>query len=147
MSDERSVLEVRIGDEDRERYGGPEWLPLDLSELMSRPMIEQSALEQQMTDNGGISLFRLRYGDEWREEKAVVRISLPWLARQQAGLTEPRLADFRIDHGQIAIRVQRGPAVPLDEDSPTPGETTPEPSPPSPETALSTRRSRSSSRR
>ena len=141
------VIELRLTDTDRERYGGEEWMPLNLDAYDDMPLAEQAALERQMLAAGGVSLFNLlRPGGEIARDTAVGRVSAAWLARQQAGLTDPAFGDFQVNQHKMGSRVA-GLSVPLDEGSPTSGETVPEPSPLSPETAPSTRRSRSSSRR
>lgn len=140
--------EIRLGDEDRATYGGDEWLEFDPSVYDDMPLAELSALERQMHTGGGVSLFNLLTpGGEIGRQTAVGRVSAAWLARQQAGLTEPAFAEFKVKHLEMTGRLNKGPTVPLGEGSPTPGEPEPESSEQSPETAPPKRRSRSSSQR
>lgn len=79
-----SAVEIKLCDEDREKYGGPEWMTFDLAEYTSMDGDKLIALEAGM----GMSFFRLRRIEApegtMRGTKAMV-----WLARQRAGLTEP----------------------------------------------------------
>jgi len=140
-------FEIRLGDADRDKYGGDEWLEFDPSVYDDMPLAQQAALERQMIAGGGVSLYQLlRPGGQINRETAIGRTSVAWLARQQAGLVEPTFEKFVINHLDVKPRLDGGPVVPLDGASPAPGETTPDSVKPS-ETAPSRKRSRSSSLR
>jgi len=139
-------LEIRLGDADREKHGGDEWLEFDPSVYNDMPLSQQAALERQMIPHGGVSLWRLLRGGEARNETAAGRVSMAWLARLQAGLTEPTFEKFDIDQLEVHTRLNPGAAVPLGGGSTTSSETTPESGQPS-APAPSKKPSRSSSRR
>lgn len=133
-------LEIRLGDADREKHGGGEWMEFDPSIYNDMPLADQMALERQLP----ASLYALLYGGLIRNNTAVGRTAIAWLARQQAGLTEPSFEKFDIDQLEMRTRFHGGPVIPLGEGSTMPSETTPDSAKPS-VTARSKKRSGSSS--
>jgi hypothetical protein len=95
-----SAVEIKLCDEDRKKYGGPEWLPFDFTEYTSMDGDKLIELEAGM----GMSFFRLRRVEipegTMRATKATV-----WLARQRAGLTEPSFAKLNVKLGLVLSRV------------------------------------------
>lgn len=98
MSD--TAIEIRLCDEDLARWGGDEWLTIDLAEYKHLPDDELIKLEEGM----GMSFFRLRR-IEAPENTARGIKAMAWLARQRAGLTEPDFGKFRIHPGLVRTRM------------------------------------------
>lgn len=132
-------LEIRLGDADRERFGGDEWLEFDPTVYDDMPLDELEAIERQI----GMSLWDLLHNGGLRNSARSIKAGA-WLARQQAGLPSLSFAAFDVKPMQVGTRLNRQAVVPLESDSPTPGETEPESSDTSPEPAPSRRRSASS---
>lgn len=76
------VIEIRMGDEDRARYGGPEWLRLDCDRLVHTTALDLErwedecgmSIEQALADVAQMTHPRAR----------AVRV-VTWLARKQGG--------------------------------------------------------------
>lgn len=135
------AVQVRLGDGDRERYAdGDEWLTFDPNIYDDMDWRELLVIEQEI----GVSIWNLRTVELPGNTAHGIAATM-WLARQQAGLIEPDFADFAIKPTTCRIRVA-GAAVPLDGDSPTPGETDPPTSRPSAKAAASKKPSGSSRR-
>lgn len=96
----KTALEIKLCDEDRAKYGGDEWLVVDVAEYTSLPDDELIAIEEGMQ----MSFFRLRR-IEAPEGTMRGTKALAWLARQRAGLTEPAFAKFKIHPGLVLTRV------------------------------------------
>lgn len=94
-----TAVEIKLCDEDREKYGGDEWLPFDSAEYASMDGDKLIALEDGM----GMSFFRLRRVEipnmTMRATKAIV-----WLARQRAGLTEPTFDKLNVKLNLVSRR-------------------------------------------
>lgn len=76
-----SVIEFRLSDKDRERLGGDEWLPLDLSRLYDEPAHRLERWEAECgyaIDRACAELVR------GRPPAKAVRV-LVWIARKQTG--------------------------------------------------------------
>lgn len=80
----------RLCDEDREKYGGPEWVEFDMSRAVE---LAVELLEQIEEATGYTLLVTLPYALDRGALKAV-RAAL-WLARHIAGVHEPAFDEFR----------------------------------------------------
>lgn len=94
-----SAIEIKLCDEDRGKYGGPEWMTFDLSEYASMDGDKLIALEAGMN----MSFFRLRR-IEAPEGTARGTKAMVWLARQRAGLTEPTFDKLNVKLGLVQNR-------------------------------------------
>lgn len=116
-----NVIELSMCDADREKYGGPEWVSLDVDRLYDTPA---SYIERWERETGGYAIERaLAEGGGFAPAKAV-RV-LMWLARKQSGANadavdpdtgDPesfaRLADLRT----LQVRIRRArPELPEDD--------------------------------
>lgn len=76
-------LELRLGDADRARYGGPEWLPFDVDQVMDTPADRLEDIEDEI----GRSMEHII--DEMGRETARARRACAWLALAQSGVNVP----------------------------------------------------------
>lgn len=83
-------IEVRLCDEDRERFGGPEWTSLDMDRLLDSPAHMLARWEREM---GGYAIMRalVECGDPYPPAKAVQAVT--WLARKQHGSNADAVGD------------------------------------------------------
>jgi hypothetical protein len=77
-------IEVRLSDEDRERYGGPEWVRLDLDKLWKTPSSQLERWEEELGGNRSIALACGLVG-LGRAQPAWAKRAVVWLARKQSG--------------------------------------------------------------
>lgn len=84
------MFRFRLSPEDRERYGGPEWVEFDMSRAVELPVEVLEGIEEA---TGYTFLVELPRGLDRGALKAV-RAGL-WLARRIAGIHEPAFADFK----------------------------------------------------
>lgn len=76
-----SIIEIRMSDADRKRYGGPEWLTLDADRIVDTPA---SILERWEDEIGSpVELILAQAGLSYPPARAV-RAAV-WLARKQMG--------------------------------------------------------------
>jgi hypothetical protein len=75
-----TIIELRMCDDDRKKYGGQEWIPLDIDRLLDTPasMLKRWELET----NYPVELAIDKAGSG---APAVVTQTLVWLARKQTG--------------------------------------------------------------
>lgn len=85
----------RLCDEDREKYGGPEWVTYDAEQFDDMPLDELEKLEAQVIDRTGVSLV-VMMARMFSTGTLLGKTVVLWLARQMAGETEPPLKDFNI---------------------------------------------------
>jgi hypothetical protein len=109
------VLQLRMCDADRERYGGPEWLDYDAAVLDDTPCDELEDIEAQT----GVVLFR---AVQEPEAAAALRLWL-WLALARAGVDiawpdfTPRTMKLRVRSGDADPPASAPPSTSA---SPTP---------------------------
>ena len=84
------MFRFRLSEEDREKYGGPEWVEFDMARAVELPV---EVLEDIEEATGYTFLVELPRGLDRGALKAV-RAGL-WLARRIAGIHEPAFADFK----------------------------------------------------
>jgi hypothetical protein len=82
-------LQIRLCDEDRDTYGGAEWLPLHAGLFVEVRASKLADWERQT----GLKVLDLCQADFDRKAIDKVR-AVAWYARQLAGLAEPVFADF-----------------------------------------------------
>jgi hypothetical protein len=82
-----AVLWLRMGDEDRERYGGPEWAGFDVRAAYNWP---STKLEEYEAETGYPMYLVLMNLPQWASKAG--RVAL-FVARREAGVTE-RWVDF-----------------------------------------------------
>lgn len=82
-------LKIRLCDEDRDTYGGAEWLPLYPALFVEIRASKLADWERQT----GLKILDLCQADFDRTAIDKVR-AVAWYARQLAGLTEPAFAEF-----------------------------------------------------
>lgn len=98
------ATEFRLSDEDRAEYGGPEWVAFDVTKLDDLPLSELEVIEKAVEErNDGRSLLATMAYD-FPRGNLVAKTILTWLARQQAGLITPKLADFDPKPRKIKVR-------------------------------------------
>jgi hypothetical protein len=83
------MFRFRLSEDDREKYGGPEWVEFDIARAVELPV---EVLEEMEEATGYTFLVELPRALERGSLKAV-RAAL-WLARRIAGLHEPAFAQF-----------------------------------------------------
>lgn len=126
------ALEVRLSDQDWDKFGGPEWLVVDQDAIDDLPFDKIDPLERDM--DMSITAWRL----ELTRLSARGRKALAWLARQMSGdaeLKAPSYGAFNIQPMKIRYRAVGG-----DQDPPASGSVdspSPDFSNGSPETAAS----------
>lgn len=144
MAPELGSIEVRLSDEDREKYGGPEWVRLDLDKLWRTPSSQLERWEEQLGGTRSISMavgltYRGRTAPAWAKR------CVAWLARKQSGQnrnnaagtaeTYAALADIQAMH--VLIRDWEDPDAPAEaeveevEGDDPPGQATSDPGTPS----------------
>ena len=79
--------------EDREKYGGDEWVVFDSSQLADLGYDQQAELEKPLRRDD-TSIARI-VGLEFPENSALGFRGMVWLARQLSGLDKPAWADFK----------------------------------------------------
>jgi len=121
-------LQLTMGKDDQAKYGGPEWVTLDLSKLDEIDFDELDAIERQLLDlwKRSIPMF-LSY--EFYEDTARGLRGGVWLARKLAGIETPDLADFQIKTRQIRARAVKAEADVIPPSSSTSSETEPSATP------------------
>lgn len=90
------IFEFRLSDEDRERWGGPEWVPLDVDSLASLGFDKLWTLERPMKRSDGLTL-SLLLSEEWPSFSMMGVRGMNWIARQLAGEYKPDWDDFKLD--------------------------------------------------
>lgn len=107
--------------EDREKYGGPEWVTYDKDALDDMPIDVLDPVERQIFDLYKVSIGELIFSEFGKGTVRGIR-SMVWLARQVAGITtDPQLAEFNIKARKVRMRVEPvADAVPPDSASSTP---------------------------
>lgn len=96
------AVELRLGDEDRAKYGGPEWIEFDQDLLDDLDADVLDRLEREMD----MSVFQLRYVEMRARTGRALRASV-WLARQLSGdpeLKKPTYAEFKIKPLHVRAR-------------------------------------------
>lgn len=83
------MFRFRLSEEDRERYGGPEWVEFDMARAVELPV---EVLEDIEEATGYTFLVELPRALDRGSHKGV-RAAL-WLARRIVGIHEPVFADF-----------------------------------------------------
>lgn len=106
----------RLCDEDRERWGGPEWVTFDENDLDDCDSVILSEYEASM----GVQFAALYLYDVPRNTIRWQAAQV-WLARRLAGVDTPDLVDFRIKIRKVERKdVPAGDdAVPPDSSSPS----------------------------
>lgn len=95
------ALEIRLGDADWEKFGGPEWLTVNQEAIDDLPFDQIDKLEREM--DMSITAWRI----ELTRLSARGRKGLAWLARQMSGdeaLKVPGYAAFNIQPMKIRYR-------------------------------------------
>lgn len=109
------MLQLRMSDADRDRYGGPEWLDYDAAVLDDTPCDELAKIEAQT----GVVLYE---AVQEPNAAAALRVWL-WLALSRAGVDvawpdfTPRTLRLRIRSGDAGPPASAPPSTPP---SPTP---------------------------
>lgn len=88
------AVKLRLDDEDRARYGGPEWLDFDGDVLDDLDPDELDRFERRMD----MSIWQWRHVETKARTGRAMRAAC-WMARQLSGdpeLREPTFADFKI---------------------------------------------------
>lgn len=94
------VTWLRMGDADRERYGGPEWVPFDIGALFDAPARELEAYEAAT----GVAMFLVL--TEFATHGARATRAALWIARRRAGVTGERWDDFDPRPLQVVRRLR-----------------------------------------
>lgn len=89
---------LRLGDADREKFGGPEWIEFDARALDDIPFDVQHPWEEQM----GISIPMLLL--RFAEMRAIGIKGMIWLGRQLAGIEAPGFKAFNIQVRQVRVK-------------------------------------------
>lgn len=111
------ATEFRLGDADRERFGGPEWFGIDHAALTDMTFERLRDIEAQMRVDGVPGVLDVhKVDDDLVRTKAMI-----WLARQTHGLTEPSYAEFDF-RPLLALSRQVEKPDPLAESSEPPSE-------------------------
>lgn len=106
------IYEFTLSEEDRERFGGPEWVPLDQTRLGQDYDYDRlNPLERQMFEADKLTIAVLLI-HEWPNFTMLGIRGMHWLARQLSGVTEPRWRDFRPNIIESTYRVAQGDAHP-----------------------------------
>lgn len=111
------ATEFRLCDEDRAKFGGPEWVMFDEADLDDVDSVTLADYEARL----GIQFHILYAYDEPRNSIRWQAAQI-WLARQMAGVDTPDLWDFRIKVRKVERRdvaTSDGDAVPPDSSSPS----------------------------
>jgi hypothetical protein len=124
------ATKFRLCDEDREKFGGPEWVTLDIKVLDDLPLSVLRPIEEQVKafcDNKSL-LVVLAYelGGGTMLGKAVAT----WVARQLEGHAEPALDKFDVKPRKIELEEVKPNGV-TDPPSPESSETSSAPEEPS----------------
>lgn len=123
-----ATIKLRLSDQDRARYGGPEWTVYDDDEILNLDYEQLASLERDMLASDNLTLIKLILV-EWPRRSALGIRGMLWLTRQLAGQTEPRWNDFKPHVMQADVDRVAGDAVPPpDGSSPPPSEDKPDPS-------------------
>lgn len=109
------AVEVRLCDEDREQFGGPEWWVFDLTPLNELKTERLTELEREM----GMSIWQLRNVEIPRSTARAMKASC-WLPRELSGDDELRFEwdDFDIWPLKVDSRPVGGGALPPASGSP-----------------------------
>lgn len=105
-------LEFALGEQDQQKYGGPEWLKLDVSEMNDTPWNVLGPWERELKKATGQTITQLLVAgldsDDGDGKKAVI-----WLVRKLAGVETPAFDRFDILPRRIRKRLAGvGDAVP-----------------------------------
>jgi hypothetical protein len=84
VAPELGSIELRLSDEDREKYGGSEWAQLNLDELWKTPSVRLERWEEELGGTRSIAL-AVGLSGRGRTAPAWAKRCLVWLARKQAG--------------------------------------------------------------
>lgn len=99
--------EFTLDQRDRDKFGGPEWVAFDVAELDEIPFDQLNKWELEM----GVSISQVVTG-ELPKASALGIKGVVWLARQMAGHTDPKFADFNIRTRLVRYRPVSGDARP-----------------------------------
>lgn len=113
------IYEFNLSEADRERFGGPEWVPMDQDALADLDYDTLVALERPMFQADRLSIAIL-LAQEWPAFTLLGIRGMHWLARQMSGLDEPGWDEFKPNMVMSTYRVAKGDAVP-----PPPGSSRP----------------------
>ncbi len=106
-------LQIRLSDADREEYGGDEWLDFNPALFLDVRSNVLAGWEKQT----GVKILPLLAGDLDLKDVEVLT-SMPWYARQLAGLTTPAYRDF---HPHVlAMEMRATSAAPEGDDADPP---------------------------
>lgn len=100
-----TAVELRLCDEDREQWGGPEWVRFDENDLDDIPW--QKQYEWEIGDFGLSIDFVMRV--DWPARTARGKVCAVWLARTMAGVETPPLKDFKIKTGRKSLLIRAAP--------------------------------------
>lgn len=89
-----ATIKLRLCDEDRERWGGPEWTVYDDEEFLRLNYDQLAALERDLVAADNVPLIKLIL-IEWPRRTVLGIRGMLWLTRQLAGVTEPKWNDFK----------------------------------------------------
>lgn len=121
-------LQLTMGKDDQAKYGGPEWVTLELGRLDEIDFDELDALERQILDLWKCSIPVL-LASEFFEDTARGKRGGIWLARKLADIETPDLADFKVKTQQIRARAVKAEADVVPPSSSTSLETEPSATP------------------
>jgi hypothetical protein len=93
--------------EDRERYGGDEWIHIDTNQLPSLGYDRLAELERDMKHYDDTSLARI-LSVEWSTTSMLGMRGVLWLARQTSGLDKPAWNDYKPDVLGTYFVIDRG---------------------------------------
>lgn len=106
-----AVVLARLGDEDRESFGGPEWVRFDESELDDQPFSVLAQFETQMDTTLDFLLLvdKVARTERWK-------VAQVWLGRKLAGIDTPKWVDFDVKPRKIQFQEEAvEPAVEADD--------------------------------
>ena len=100
-------VSFRLSDDDRERYGGDEWVSLDTDGLADLGYDRLNALEKDIRREEDTSIPRI-LAIEWPRTTMLGYRALSWIARQAAGLDKPDWKGYKPDIINATFRIDRG---------------------------------------
>lgn len=103
---------IRMCDSDRERYGGPEWVEITLTEIMD----EEAGVIGQLEQRWDMSLAEFMSG--LRRELTRPCQALIWIARHKAGCVDPPATFFPKIQVSSGVTYEPLPAEATDADPP-----------------------------
>lgn len=108
MADERPDFRMRMAPEDRERYGGPEWVSWDWDAFRDLEVGELERIEEALDMSVG------EFSDEMVRRSSKGRRAALWVARRLTGVSE----DYRTFTPKIMRIEFVAPDAPADADPP-----------------------------